>query len=594
MKTKAAILFETKKPLVFTELELPELKPGQVLVKIIYTGICHSQLNEARGLKGEDKYLPHCLGHEAGGIVEKVSEDVNKVEPGDQVLVSWINGSGRNVPSTQYKDSDGNTINAGAVTTFQEYTVVSENKITKISKEMPLDITTLLGCAIPTGGGIVLNQIKPSPGNSIVIIGVGGIGLSALMLAELMHCNPIIAVDINDEKLEFAKKLGATITINSTKVDFVEKIKELTDGNGVDFAVEAAGFKETIEKAFEVVKWDGGLAVIAGNPPEGQKISINPFDLKGKKITGSWGGLTKPDLDFPKYVDLYLSGKLKLDKLITDRFEFKDLNDVLCLLEKGKILGRAVIKIQDENKYDKKKEESKMEDKTNQTNDTNINTGEQLDIISSLHQSTSRDYIGRMNDDKVNCMKFAKKYDQDYWDGDRKYGYGGYKYMPGRWEPIARKLIEKYNLTNDSKVLDVGCGKAYLLFEIKKILPGCKVIGFDFSQYAIDNAKEEIKENLFVHRAQDTYSFEDNEFDLVISLNTLHNLQLFDLKKALREMERVGKNKYLVVESYRNELELFNLQCWALTAEAFFTPEEWVWSFEEFGYSGDYEFIYFE
>ncbi|MBR9691997.1 class I SAM-dependent methyltransferase [Candidatus Woesearchaeota archaeon] len=220
--------------------------------------------------------------------------------------------------------------------------------------------------------------------------------------------------------------------------------------------------------------------------------------------------------------------------------------------------------------------------------------GELLNIITSLHTKTSRDYISRMNDDKVKCMKIAKKYDKDYWDGDRKYGYGGYKYMPGRWEPVARKLIERYKLTNDSKILDVGCGKAFLLFEIKKILPEIKVVGFDISRRAIDDAKEEIKKDLFVHKAQEIYLYEDNEFDLVISINTLHNLKIFDLKKALQEMERVAKNKYLVVESYRNEEEFFNLECWALTAEAFFSPEEWTWLFDEFGFSGDYEFIYFE
>jgi SAM-dependent methyltransferase len=220
--------------------------------------------------------------------------------------------------------------------------------------------------------------------------------------------------------------------------------------------------------------------------------------------------------------------------------------------------------------------------------------GKLLNIISSLHKKTSRDYVGRMNDNKVECMKIARKYDKDYWDGDRRYGYGGFKYMPGRIEPVARKLIEEYGLTNDSKILDVGCGKAYLLFEIKKILPNCKIVGFDLSEYAIDNSKEEIKKDLSVHKAQDKYPFEDNEFDLVISITTLHNLTINDLKSALNEIERVGKNKYVVVESYRNELELFNLECWALTAEAFFRPEEWIWLFDEFDYTGDYEFIYFE
>lgn len=228
------------------------------------------------------------------------------------------------------------------------------------------------------------------------------------------------------------------------------------------------------------------------------------------------------------------------------------------------------------------------------TGSLNTKMGEQINIINSLHKSTNRDYLARMNNDKVNCMNIAKLYEEDYWDGDRKYGYGGYKYMPGRWEPVAKQLIERYGLTNDSKILDVGCGKGYLLYEIKKILPGCQVVGFDISQHAIKNSKEEIKPNIKQIKAQEEYPFKDDYFDLVISITTLHNLLIYDLKKSLKEIERVGKRKYVVVESYRNSEELFNLECWALTAEAFFTPDEWIWLFDEFGYQGDYEFIYFE
>jgi len=219
--------------------------------------------------------------------------------------------------------------------------------------------------------------------------------------------------------------------------------------------------------------------------------------------------------------------------------------------------------------------------------------GKLINLITPLHKKTQRDYIGRMVNDKVECMRLAKKYGYDYWDGDRKYGYGGYKY-DGRWGVIAEQLINTYKLNNNSAILDAGCGKGYLLFEFKRLLPECKVFGFDISEYAIKNAKEEIKPFLFQHKAQDRYPFEDKRFDSVISVTTLHNLPIRDLKMALQEIERVGRNKYIAVESYRNEAELFNLQCWALTCEAFFSNKEWEWLFDEFGYTGDYEFIYFE
>ncbi len=220
--------------------------------------------------------------------------------------------------------------------------------------------------------------------------------------------------------------------------------------------------------------------------------------------------------------------------------------------------------------------------------------GRLLNIVTPLHKKTERKYIDRMVDDKVHCMLKAKEYESDYWDGDRRYGYGGYRYMEGRWQPVAEALIETYNLTDSSKVLDVGCGKGYLLYEIKKILPGIKLTGFDISKHGLADAKEEIRDNLFRYRAQDIYPWGDNYFDLVISLGCLFNLRIFALQNALREVERVGKNAYIMLESYRNEQELFNVQCWALTCESFFDTAEWIWLFKHFGYTGDYEFIYFE
>ena len=220
--------------------------------------------------------------------------------------------------------------------------------------------------------------------------------------------------------------------------------------------------------------------------------------------------------------------------------------------------------------------------------------GRLLEIVTPLHKATRRDYLARMVDDKVHCMLKAKEYEGDYWDGDRRYGYGGYRYIEGRWRPVAQALIDTYGLKPGSRVLDVGCGKAYLLYEMKRLLPGLEVAGFDISRHGLADAKDEVRPHLFRYRAQDAYPYGDGHFDLVMSLGCLHNLRVFELKAALQEIARVGRQQYVMVESYRNEQEQFNLQFWALTAEAFFDTAEWIWLYEHFGYRGDYEFIYFE
>ena len=221
-------------------------------------------------------------------------------------------------------------------------------------------------------------------------------------------------------------------------------------------------------------------------------------------------------------------------------------------------------------------------------------SNKELRFLRSNHISTKRNYLERMNDNKIVCMIEAKKYGKNYWDGKRRFGYGGYKYIPNRLTKIAKRIIKKFNLTNKSKILDVGCGKGYLLYEIKKIIPYAKIIGIDSSSYAIKNAKKEIKKNIFLCKAEQKYPFKRKYFDLALSFGCFHNLEINNLKKALNEIQRVSKNTYIMVESYRNENELFNLQCWALTCESFFSKKEWEWLFKEFGYYRNYEFIYFE
>ena len=217
-----------------------------------------------------------------------------------------------------------------------------------------------------------------------------------------------------------------------------------------------------------------------------------------------------------------------------------------------------------------------------------------MNLVTPLHKATKRDYIERMVDGKVEAMLTAKEYGQAYWDGSRRYGYGGYKYIPGRWKKVAEELIRYYNLRGGSRVLDVGCGKGFLLHEMLLIEPNLIVSGMDISPYAIACAPIEVKNSLKLLAAQDQYPYVDSQFDLVISLGTLHNLNLKDIQQAVTEISRVGKSSFLMVESYRNEQELFNLQCWALTCKTFLDVDTWKWYLESVGYKGQYEFIFFE
>lgn len=217
-----------------------------------------------------------------------------------------------------------------------------------------------------------------------------------------------------------------------------------------------------------------------------------------------------------------------------------------------------------------------------------------IDFLSPIHKATKRDYIGRVNEyPKAEAIKIAKRYDKEYWDGDRKFGFGGYRY-DGRWRAVAQQIADHYGLKPGDRILDVGCGKAFLLYEFTQVVPGVEVAGIDISQYAIENAKEEVRPYLQVADAK-KLPFDDKSFDLVYSINTLHNLFCYDMVDAVREMERVGRrDKYLVVESYLTEEQKVNLMYWVLTGECFFNDSEWEWFYKLAGYTGDHSFIYFD
>ncbi len=340
---KAAILFKINEPLKIKEIEIPSLKEGQVLIKLAYSGVCHSQLMEIKGKRGEDKWLPHLLGHEGTGIVIKIGENVKKVKPNDKVILGWIKAKGINALPATYL-YDGKKINSGNITTFSEYSIVSENRLVKLPKSIPMDIGVLFGCAIPTGAGIIINEISLQKESTIAIFGLGGIGLSALMTSKIFECNKIIAIDIEDSKLKLAKEFGATHLINSKKEDTLKRILELTKNEGVNYSVECSGLAKVIELAFKSVKNNGGLCVFASHPKNGDKICLDPYDfICGKQIKGSWGGSSNPDKDIPLLAKYYEEGKLPLEKLFDKKYSLNQINEAMNDLQERQVIRPLIV-----------------------------------------------------------------------------------------------------------------------------------------------------------------------------------------------------------------------------------------------------------
>lgn len=217
-----------------------------------------------------------------------------------------------------------------------------------------------------------------------------------------------------------------------------------------------------------------------------------------------------------------------------------------------------------------------------------------LDFLQTVHTRTPRNYVQRVTEyDKAECAAVARRFDHEYWDGDRKYGYGGYSY-DGRWVAVAERLAAHYQLKPGDRVLDIGCAKGFLLHDLRSAVPGLSIAGLDISAYALDHSISGVRGHV-VQGTAGSLPFADQSFDLVVSVNTLHNLRVEELDSALREIERVARGpKYIVVDTFRNEREKVNLMYWQLTCQCFYTPEDWQWWFDHTGYSGDHSFVWFE
>ena len=336
MKTTAAVLVEARRPLQLAELEIPQLKPGQVLVEIAFSGVCHTQLLECRGYRGEDRYLPHCLGHEGSGVIAEVGPGVTRCKTGDHVVLSWIKGSGADIPGTVY-DWNGRTVNAGGVTTFSRHSVVSENRLTVIPSDVDLKIAALLGCAVPTGAGAVFNTARVRPTDSVAVFGAGGIGVCAVAAASISGAFPIFAVDVDEKRLQVASEMGATHTINGTVDDPIQSIKQVCP-RGIDVSIEASGRPDVMLQALAAVRSQGGTTVIAGNARHGERLDIDPGELnQGKRLLGTWGGDNVPDRDFPKYCQLLTSGRLSVAPLLSQPYSLTDINTALDDLESRRV-----------------------------------------------------------------------------------------------------------------------------------------------------------------------------------------------------------------------------------------------------------------
>ena len=340
---KAAVLVELNTPLVLADLDVPPLDVGQVRVEVHCSGICGAQLGEIAGVKGPDKFLPHLLGHEGGGVVLDVGPGVTHVKAGDHVVLHWRKGVGIQARTTSYNWGD-RKVNAGWVTTFQDQAIVSENRVTSIPKDIPFDVAALMGCAVTTALGLINNDARVKIGDSIVIIGCGGVGLAVVQGAGMVSANPIVAIDLHDHKLQMARSFGATHVINSTREDPAEAVRRIIGSSGADVVIETTGSVHLIEQAYMMTA-SQGRTILVGVPKAGEDITIHSLPLHfGKVLTGCEGGHANPTVDIPKYLRLYRDGKLRVDGLITHRMPFERVNAALDRIRAGEV-GRCILEM---------------------------------------------------------------------------------------------------------------------------------------------------------------------------------------------------------------------------------------------------------
>jgi S-(hydroxymethyl)glutathione dehydrogenase/alcohol dehydrogenase len=339
-----AILTGTGSDLEIAEIQSASpLRYGQVLVKVHYSGVCASQVHEIEGLKGPDPFLPHLLGHEGSGTVLEVGEGVRFVKSGDHVVMHWRPGNGIQSFNPTY-DWNGKTVNAGSVTTFNSHAVVSENRLTPIPKWFDLKLAPLLGCAVTTGFGAISNDAQLRIGESVVVFGAGGVGLAAIIAAQLTTAHPIIAVDLDQKKLDIAKTVGATHVLNARRDEVLKELENLLGDQGADVVIETTGTKAVIEQAYNIAS-PIGRTVLIGVPDPKDPASIATLPLHfGKKLIGSHGGSSQPHNDIPRLITLIEAGKLDLRLIpITER-PLSEINEAISDLRSG-APGRQIIRM---------------------------------------------------------------------------------------------------------------------------------------------------------------------------------------------------------------------------------------------------------